>query len=93
MSQKPMIEDMKVRNFLEKTKNDYIRCVKSFAAFLGRSPDQATPEKLRAFQVHQTETGVRPPTINGSVAALLLFDHTRPRERSSAPFRRQATVR
>ena len=45
MSQKPisplrarMIEDMTVRNFVEKTKNDYIRCVKSFAAFLGCSP-------------------------------------------------------
>jgi hypothetical protein len=36
------------------------RCVKSFAAFLGRSPRQATPEELRAFQVHQTQTGVRP---------------------------------
>jgi site-specific recombinase XerD len=80
MSQKPisllrarMIQDMTVRNFVEKTKNDYIRCVKSFAAFLGRSPDQATAEDLRAFQVHQTETGVRPPTINGSVAALRFF--------------------
>ena len=45
MSEKPigslrarMIEDMTVRNFVEKTKNDYIRHVKTFAAFLGRSP-------------------------------------------------------
>ena len=80
MSEKPisplrarMIEDMTVRNFVEKTKNDYIRHVKTFAAFLGRSPHLATPEDLRSFQVHQTETGVRPPTINGSVAALRFF--------------------
>jgi len=68
-----MIEDMSVRNFVEKTKNDYIRHVKSLAAFLGRSPDTAAPEDLRRFQLHQTETGVRPPTVNGSVAALRFF--------------------
>ena len=57
MSEKPisplrqrMIEDMTVRNFVEKTKSDYVRHVKSLAAFLGRSPDTATPEDLRRFQ-------------------------------------------
>jgi site-specific recombinase XerD len=80
MSEKPisplrrrMIEDMTVRNFVEKTRNDYLRHVKTFTAFLGRSPDKATAEDLRRFQLHQTETGVRPPTINGSVAALRFF--------------------
>jgi integrase/recombinase XerD len=80
MSEKPisplrqrMIEDMTVRNFVEKTKNDYVRHVKSLAAFLGRSPDTATPEDLRRFQLNQTQTGVRPPTVNGSVAALRFF--------------------
>ena len=68
-----MIEDMTVRNFVEKTKNDYIRHVKTFAAFLGSPPERATPEDLRGFQLHQTETGVRPPTINGAVAALRFF--------------------
>jgi integrase/recombinase XerD len=58
-----MIEDMSVRNFVEKTRNDYIRHVKTFTAFLGRSPETATPEALRRFQLHQTQTGVRPPTI------------------------------
>jgi integrase/recombinase XerD len=62
-----------VRNFVEKTRNDYIRQVKTFTAFLGRSPDQAIPEDLRRFQLHQTQTGVRPPSINGSVAALRFF--------------------
>jgi Phage integrase, N-terminal SAM-like domain len=49
-----MIEDMSVRNFVEKTRNDYIRHVKTFTAFLGRSPETATPEALRRFQLHQT---------------------------------------
>ena len=65
-----MIEDMTVRNFVEKTQNDYIRHVRDFTAFLGRSPDGATPEDLRRFQVHQREAGVRPPTMNSTVAAL-----------------------
>jgi len=38
-----MIEDMTVRNFAEKTRHDYIRHVRAFTAFLGRSPDNATP--------------------------------------------------
>ena len=42
-----MIEDMSVRKFNEKTQNDYIRHVKSFSTFLGRSPVRATPEDLR----------------------------------------------
>jgi integrase/recombinase XerD len=80
MSEKPisplrqrMIEDMTVRNFGEKTRNDYIRHVKNFTAFLARSPDTATAEDVRRFQLHQRQTGVRPPTINGSVVALRFF--------------------
>ena len=80
MSEKPisplrqrMIEDMTMRNFVEKTRNDYIRQVKTFTAFLGRSPDQAIPDDLRRFQLHQTRAGVRPPSINGSVSALRFF--------------------
>jgi integrase/recombinase XerD len=80
MSEKPisplrrrMIEDMTVRNFVEKTRIDYIRHVRTFTAFIRRSPDTATAEDLRRFQLHQTQTGVRPPTINGSVAALRFF--------------------
>jgi integrase/recombinase XerD len=68
-----MLEDMTVRGFGEKTQNDYIRHVKSFTIFLGRSPDTAEGEDLRAFQLHQREQGVQPPTMNGAVAALRFF--------------------
>src|SRR5271156_2516804 len=68
-----MIEDMRVRGFSEKTRNDYIRNVRAFAAFVGRAPDTATAEDLRRFQYHQAQTGVRPPSINSSVAALRFF--------------------
>jgi site-specific recombinase XerD len=68
-----MIEDMTVRGFGEKTQSDYIRHVKNFTIFLGRSPDMAGGEDLRAFQVRQREQGVQPPTMNGAVAALRFF--------------------
>jgi site-specific recombinase XerD len=47
--------------------------VKSFAAFLGRSPDRATAEDLRRFQLHQTQAGLQPPGINSAVSALRFF--------------------
>ena len=68
-----MIEDMTVRGFGEKTQSDYIRHVKNFTIFLGRSPDTAEGEDLRVFQVRQREQGVQPPTMNGAVAALRFF--------------------
>jgi site-specific recombinase XerD len=68
-----MIEDMTVRGFTEKTQHDDIRYVKTFAAFLGRSPDKATAEDLRRFQLHQTQVGLQPPGINSAVAALRFF--------------------
>jgi hypothetical protein len=80
MSEKPisplrrrMIEDMTIRGFGEKTQNDYIRHVKTFTIFLGRAPDQAEPADLRAYQLHQRESRVQPPTMNSTVAALRFF--------------------
>src|SRR5258708_19453322 len=65
-----MLEDMSMRRFVPDTQREYIRAVKRLATFLGRSPDTATPEELRAFQLHLTETSVQPPTINATVTAL-----------------------
>ena len=48
-----MIEDMSVRGFKEDTRRDYVRHVRAFAAFIGRSPDTATAEELRLFQLHR----------------------------------------
>jgi integrase/recombinase XerD len=68
-----MIEDMTVRKFVEKTQKDYIRHVKGLTIFLGRSPDTATAEDLRRYQLHLTENGVRPPSVNSAVSALRFF--------------------
>src|SRR5215475_11906036 len=68
-----MIEDMSVRKFGEATQRDYIRHVKSFSIFLGRSPAIATPEDLRRYQVHQSNSRVQPSTMNSAVSALRFF--------------------
>jgi integrase/recombinase XerD len=70
MSDKPisplrqrMLEDMRMRRFAPDTQREYIRAVKRLATFLGRSPDTATPEELRAFQLHLTETSTMTPNF------------------------------
>ena len=68
-----MIEDMTVRGFKEDTRRDYVRNVRAFAAFIGRSPDTATAEDLRLYQLHQTQSGLQPPSINSAVSALRFF--------------------
>ena len=62
-----------VRGFKEDTCRDYVRHVRAFAAFIGRSPDTATAEDLRLFQLHQTQSGMQPPSINSAVSALRFF--------------------
>jgi site-specific recombinase XerD len=65
-----MQQDMLMRGLGPHTRQDYVRHVRRFAAFLGRSPDTATPEDVRRFQLDQHENGVGAATINGAVSAL-----------------------
>jgi integrase-like protein len=58
-----MIEDMTIRKFAPKTQHDYLQRVKNFAAFLGRSPDTASVEDVRSYQLHLTARGVGVPTL------------------------------
>jgi integrase/recombinase XerD len=68
-----MIEDMTIRKFAPKTQHDYVQRVKNFAAFLGRSPDTASFEDVRRYQLHLTTTGVGVPTVNQTVSTLRFF--------------------
>jgi integrase/recombinase XerD len=68
-----MPADMTIRSFSDKTKNDYIRHVEALAVFLGRSPDTATGDDLRRFQLHQVEQGTQPPKLNSQASALRFF--------------------
>ncbi len=82
MSDKPisplrqrMIDDMTARRVKEKVQKDYVRHVRTFAAFLGRSPDTATSEDLRRFQVHLARQEIGVATINAAIAALRFFSN------------------
>ncbi len=68
-----MIEDMTIRKLAPRTQQGYIRTVKNFAVFLGRSPDTASFEDVRRFQLHLAESGADTPTLNHAVSALRFF--------------------
>ncbi len=52
-----MIEDMNARKLCAGTQRGHIRACKRFAAFLKRSPDTATAEDIRLFQLHLSAVG------------------------------------
>ena len=68
-----MIEDMTLRKLSEKTQSGYLRWVKDFTRFLGRSPDTATAEDLRRYQLHLSERGVSRISLNAAITALRFF--------------------
>jgi integrase/recombinase XerD len=53
--------------------SSHIRAIKDFAAFLKRSPDTATSEDLRAYQLHMADAGITPTTFNARIVALRFF--------------------
>ncbi len=68
-----MIEDMRLRKLKPKTQTAYIRAVRKLAKYLGRSPDTATEEDLRRFQLHPVDEGVSPITLNATIVGLNFF--------------------
>jgi len=68
-----MIEDMTIRKLAPKTQQGYVRTIKDFAGFLGRSPDTASFEDVRRFQLHLAANGTHVPVLNHTVAALRFF--------------------
>src|SRR6516165_11092622 len=68
-----LIEDMAIRRLGPKTQHDYIRHVKSFADFLGRSPGKATAEDVRRYQLRLASIGATVATVNVSATALRFF--------------------
>lgn len=68
-----LIDDMEVRRFSRETQRNYIRDIGRFATFLRRSPDTATAEEVRRFQIEQLDSGVPVPTMNSIVSALRFF--------------------
>ena len=52
-----MIEDMAARKLNPHTQRSHIYSCKRFAAWLKRSPDTATADEVRRFQLHLVESG------------------------------------
>ncbi len=80
MSEKPisplrqrMLDDMTARRFTEDTQRDYVRAVRNFTVFLGRSPDTASAEDVRRYQLHLARQHIGPATINLACTALQFF--------------------
>jgi len=68
-----MIEDMTLRKLSPKTQSKYIRAVINLTRFLGRSPDTATAEDLRRYQLHLVESGTTSMMLNATITALRFF--------------------
>ena len=66
-------EDMRIRGMQETSQKAHIRALKDFTTFLGRSPDTAEPDDLRAYQLHMADTNVTPSTFNARIVALMFF--------------------
>lgn len=68
-----MVEDMRMRKLEPKTRTAYIRAVRKLATFLQRSPDTATVEDLRRFQLYLVDQGTSPITLNATITGLKFF--------------------
>ena len=68
-----MIDDMRMRKLNPKTQTGYIRAVRNFTQYLGRSPDTATVEDLRNYQLHLVDTGTSPMSVNAAITGLKFF--------------------
>ena len=68
-----MIDDMRLRKLADKTQTHYLRAVRQFAAYLGRSPDTARTEDLRNYQLHLVDQGISPVSLNAAISGLKFF--------------------
>jgi len=68
-----MLEDMALRKLSPKTQKIYLRVVKEFARFLGRSPDKADAEDLRRYQLYLVEKGTSSGSLNATITGLKFF--------------------
>ena len=68
-----MIEDMRMRKLSTKTQAAYIRSVRKFTQYLRRSPDSATVEDLRNYQLHLVDHGISAISLNAAITGLKFF--------------------
>ena len=64
------LEDMRIKGLQPKMQTMYLRAMRDFTRFLGRSPDTATPEDLRAFQLDMSRKCTGSATFNNRLSVL-----------------------
>ena len=68
-----MLDDMTLRKLGPKTQTAYVRAVKNFTRFFGRSPDAATAEDLRRYQLYLVQQNTSSTTLNAILTGLRFF--------------------
>jgi hypothetical protein len=68
-----MIDDMRMRQLAPRTQDIYLHIVREFARFLGRSPDTATVEDLRRYQLYLVDHGTSAVSLNHAITGLKFF--------------------
>ena len=68
-----MLDDMRMRKLEPKTQAGYLRAVRQLAVFLKGSPESATIEDLRRFQLDMVDRGTSPITLNATITGLKFF--------------------
>jgi hypothetical protein len=88
-----MLDDLRRRNYSPDTIRGYIRAVRQFAEYFGRSPEQMGAEELRRYQIHLLhERKLALGTVENCISALrFLYRVAVPRllDRRHRPWRRR----
>jgi site-specific recombinase XerD len=71
-----MLDDLAMRKLNHRTQQCYIRAVVKLTRYLRRSPDTATADELRDFQLHMVNEGISPGTLNATITGLRFFFET-----------------
>ena len=61
---------MRMRKLCDKTQTIYLRAVRQFAKYLGCSPDTATVEDLRNYQLYLVDHDTSPISPNAAITGL-----------------------
>jgi site-specific recombinase XerD len=68
-----LLDDLRLRNYAQRTIEAYVSGVARFARHFGRSPDQLGPDEIRAYQLHLLERKVSWSQFNQIVCSLRFF--------------------
>ena len=80
-----MLEELQRRNYSKATARIYVRSVKEFAEFFGRSPARLGPEHIRQYQVYLLKNRKLSPNTVAQRAAALRFLYVKTLRRRYLP--------